>query len=155
MNNVVRNFQSGSCQCGAVEFGLKSEKVISWICHCRQCQKKTASAFGISVPVKRAAFELRGTLSSHEYVADRGVTYTCWSCPVCGTRMYHDVTPNSEYITLQGGALDDAWALEPLAHVWTSRKHDWLPIPPEVEQFETQPEDLKAWRDRLFAKSTL
>lgn len=145
------NLKAGDCQCGTANYELIPEKLISWVCHCRGCQKKTASSFGISVPVKRSELYTSGTLKSFQYISDTATSYSCMFCASCGTRMYHESGPTSEYVTLQGGTLGDASQLIPLAHIWTSRRQNWFAIPNDVEQFETQPSDLKAWRDRLFS----
>ncbi|KIY04089.1 uncharacterized protein Z520_00781 [Fonsecaea multimorphosa CBS 102226] len=39
----------GRCQCGSVRFRTPQEKPIKWyICHCHECRRQSASAFGIS-----------------------------------------------------------------------------------------------------------
>ncbi|OAP62755.1 hypothetical protein AYL99_01982 [Fonsecaea erecta] len=39
----------GRCQCGTVRFRTPLEKPIKWyICHCHECRRQSASAFGIS-----------------------------------------------------------------------------------------------------------
>ncbi|KAH0848617.1 hypothetical protein FOPE_02688 [Fonsecaea pedrosoi] len=39
----------GRCQCGTVRFRTPTEKPIKWyICHCHECRRQSASAFGIS-----------------------------------------------------------------------------------------------------------
>ncbi|KIW33412.1 uncharacterized protein PV07_00264 [Cladophialophora immunda] len=39
----------GSCQCGTVRFRTPLDKPIKWyICHCYECRRQSASAFGIS-----------------------------------------------------------------------------------------------------------
>jgi hypothetical protein len=147
------NLKAGGCQCGAAKYELKFEKLISWVCHCHGCQKKTASSFGISVPVRRSDLCISGVLKSFQYTSDKGTSYRCLFRSSCGTRMYHESGSNSEYVTLQGGTLDDSSPLNPLAHVWTSRKQIWFVIPHDVEQFETQPLDLKLRRDHLLASA--
>ena len=36
----------GGCLCGAVRYSTTAEPVTSGVCHCRDCQKFTGSAFG-------------------------------------------------------------------------------------------------------------
>ena len=43
---------TGGCQCGEVRYELTGAPHKLYICHCRECQKQSASAFGISVVVR-------------------------------------------------------------------------------------------------------
>jgi hypothetical protein len=45
---------TGGCQCGAVRYELADAPHETCICHCQECQKQSASAFGISVMVRSA-----------------------------------------------------------------------------------------------------
>jgi hypothetical protein len=46
----------GSCLCGAVRFELSERPVLAGYCHCKRCQKRTGSAFGVSAWVNADAF---------------------------------------------------------------------------------------------------
>jgi len=43
----------GGCQCGAIRYELSGEGLELYVCHCKECRKQSASAFGISVIVPR------------------------------------------------------------------------------------------------------
>ena len=49
---------TGGCQCGAVRYTIAAEPLSTYVCHCRECRRQSASAFGISVIVPEAAFAL-------------------------------------------------------------------------------------------------
>lgn len=143
----------GGCQCGAVRYELSVERLTAYACHCLECQKQSASAFAISVPVKADDLVVEGPVAAYERSTDSGSRTNCWFCSTCGTRIYHQSARSPQIVTLKGGTLDDPSVLAPIAHLWVSRKQPWLEMPatPDVEMFETQPDDLKAWRDRLIA----
>ena len=42
---------TGGCQCGGVRYRLQAAAMPPIICHCTECQKQTASAFGMTLPV--------------------------------------------------------------------------------------------------------
>lgn len=142
--------RSGGCQCGNVRYWLTTENIIVYACHCQECQKQTASAFALSVPVLRDDFMIEGPLASYDRSAASGATTSCWFCPACGTRLYHQSSGSPHFITLKGGTLDDTSDLAPVAHLWIRRKQPWLQLPGGIQTFETQPDDLKSWRERLL-----
>jgi hypothetical protein len=43
----------GGCLCGAVRYTTTAEPVGSGVCHCRDCQRFTGSAFGALVYVPK------------------------------------------------------------------------------------------------------
>ena len=44
----------GGCQCGGIRYEIRGKPVDLYVCHCRECRKQSASAFGISVIVRSA-----------------------------------------------------------------------------------------------------
>mgnify|MGYP003299518019 FL=1 len=51
---------TGKCQCGAVNYTLLSSPKTTHACHCFDCQKRTGSAFGISMIVAEDDLYLTG-----------------------------------------------------------------------------------------------
>jgi len=49
---------SGRCRCDRIEFRVTAAPVVTMACHCRGCQRMTASAFSLSVLVPSAGFEV-------------------------------------------------------------------------------------------------
>ena len=47
MNNIATH--QGGCLCGTVRYKTEGDPKYVGICHCRYCQLRTGSAFGISV----------------------------------------------------------------------------------------------------------
>lgn len=43
----VSGFHEGGCLCGAVRYRTEGLPVFTIVCHCRACQHRTGSAFGI------------------------------------------------------------------------------------------------------------
>ncbi len=144
----------GGCQCGAVRYAVNARRLIVYACHCLECQKQTASAFALSIPVPAKDFEITGPVAIYRRPTDSGSHTNCHFCKVCGTRLYHQSERSRDMITIKGGTLDDTSSLVPVAHLWTQRKQPWLTLPDGSLQFETQPDDLKAWRDGLVAAAT-
>jgi len=117
-----------------------------YACHCTQCQRITSSAFSIGVIVPDAAFHLTsGTPNAAPGgVADSGRVKSRWLCPDCGTWLFGDPRPGTDwpgmFRVVRGGTLDDTSWLRPTGHYWTRSKQPWIALPDDVMQFATQPE---------------
>jgi len=140
---------TGGCQCGAVRYRIAGPRPPVYVCHCRECQKQSASAFGMSLPVRVGDFAIEGRLESWERDTATGTRTRCYFCPSCGSRLYHRSNATPDRVTVKGGSLDDAGWLRPAAHIWVSRKQPWVAIDPALPAHETQPDDLAAWRGAL------
>jgi hypothetical protein len=126
--------RDGGCQCGAVRYRIEGSPLALAVCHCRECQRQSGSAFGMSLAVPSAAFRLlSGALKTFRVTCDSGRVKTCAFCPECGTRIHHQVL--AAVLSLKPGTLDDTAWLEPAEHFWTKRKQPWVAIPDEARCF--------------------
>src|SRR5579885_989683 len=122
---------TGGCQCGSVRYEIASPPVELYVCHCRECRKQSASAFGISAIFRREDFRLtRGSVKSWTRDADSGCRVKCNFCPECGSRVWHEDEAGREpTISVKGGSLDQPIDLGSASHIWTARKLPGLDIP--------------------------
>ena len=114
---MVKNIESGSCQCGAVKLSVTTDKLVSYICHCLECKKQSASAFAISVPLVKDQVSVEGHLGVYHRPAKSGAMTSCYFCLTCGSRIYHQSNRSPDMISLKGGVLDGVDNLEPVAHL--------------------------------------
>jgi hypothetical protein len=127
---------SGGCQCGAVRYEISGPPTNLYICHCRECRKQSASAFGISLFVKREDFRLiKGATKRWSRATDSGRTLHCAFCADCGSRLWHEAAGEHDIISVKGGSLDRPVDLGEAIHVWTSRKLPGVIIPEHAAQF--------------------
>ncbi|MEM7664246.1 MAG: GFA family protein [Pseudomonadota bacterium] len=132
---------TGGCQCGVVRYRIAADTLTSYVCHCRECQKQSASGFGISVPMFRASLAIEGETRSWRRPTDSGSHTDCHFCPECGTRLYHAGANRPGMVTIKGGSLDRADELQPVAHIWIRSRQRWFDLPEGVPQWETQPSE--------------
>jgi hypothetical protein len=131
----------GGCQCGTVRYEITDDPVALYVCHCRECQKQSSSAFGISVIVKRSEFRVaRGEVKVWSRGTDSGGTLACAFCPECGSRLWHESVGATDTISVKGGSLDEAVDLRPAVHIWTARKLRGVVIPEMATQFPGEPD---------------
>jgi len=98
------------------------------------------------------AVTISGKLSIYKRAAHSGGVTSCYFCENCGTRIYHQSSNSPERLTLKGGVLDNAESLNPVAHLWTKRKADWVELSASIEAYREQPDDLAAWRDAILSR---
>ena len=136
----MQDEREGGCQCGQIRYRLEGAPIALTICHCRECQRQSGSAFGMSLIVPEESFRLvAGEPKSFTRDADSGSTETCHFCGSCGTRLYHDPKARPGSVNIKPGTLDDTSWLTPNLHVWTRSKQPWVPIPEGLPCFESQP----------------
>jgi hypothetical protein len=132
---------AGGCQCGAIRYEIVAAPVSLYVCHCRECQKQSSSAFGISVIVKRSDFHLtQGEVKVWSRVTDSGGTLRCAFCPACGSRVWHEGIGATNTISVKGGSLDNPPDLQSACHIWTARKLPGVFIPEAARQFPGEPD---------------
>ncbi len=133
---------SGGCQCGAVRYEVSARPLRVYVCHCRECQRQSASAFGISVIVPVEALRLtEGSPRIWSRPTDSGRTLDCAFCPACGTRLWHQGRGASETVSIKGGSLDEPIDLRGAAHIWTSRALRGVAIPEDAVRFPGEPDE--------------
>jgi hypothetical protein len=131
----------GGCQCGAVRYEFSDTPRGLFVCHCHECQKQSAAAFGISLIVPRAGFRVtQGKARVWSRPTDSGHTLECAFCADCGTRLWHQRRGDSEQLSVKGGSLDHPVDLRHAVHIWTRRKLPGVLIPADAVQFEGEPE---------------
>ncbi|WP_368566049.1 GFA family protein [Pseudoxanthomonas sp. UTMC 1351] len=131
----------GGCQCGAIRYQLSQAVLELYVCHCRECQKQSASAFGISFIVPQAALQLlQGEPNVWSRSTDSGNTLDCAFCPTCGSRLWHQRRGASDVLSVKGGSLDKPVDLSQAIHIWTSRMLPGIVIPQEADQFSGEPD---------------
>jgi hypothetical protein len=104
----------GGCQCGGVSLRdlWRSSGTR------RECQKQSASAFGMSLQVKRADFRItRGEARSWSRGTDSGNRLKCFFCPHCGSRIWHENDPPLDSVTVKAGSLDQSVDASDAIHI--------------------------------------
>lgn len=132
--------REGGRQCGAVRYRLTGEPKFLAACHCKECQRQSGSAFGMSLLMGAQDFQLlSGELKVFERSSESGRTIGCAFCPECGVRIYHEPRYVEGVLNIRAGTLDDTSWLQPQVHVWTRSKQPWLELPEGTSTHDTQP----------------
>jgi hypothetical protein len=60
--------------------------------------------------------------------------------PDCGARLWHEA-PDSDYLSIKAGSLDEPVDMTKAIHIWTSRKLPGVVVPPGAQQYPEEPPD--------------
>lgn len=136
---------TGGCQCGGVRYALtRACGTVPWavyVCHCTECRKQSASAFGISVIVHDESFRLTaGAPRAWSRATATGNRMECWFCPDCGGRVWHASSGFPGVRSVKGGTLDDPPDLGRAVHIWTASKLPGVVVPHGARAFPGEPD---------------
>ena len=131
---------TGGCQCGRVRYLVSAAPLTFYLCHCRECQRHTTSAFGESLRIAQSDFSVTGVVREIRRVADSGVQRQGWFCPECGIRLWHGSSGSVE-INVKAGTLDDTSWLLPAGHIWVGSRQSFIEIRGDELAYAGQPED--------------
>lgn len=154
----------GGCQCSNLRYAITGPVHTFYACHCRDCQKQSASAFGLSFWISANDFKfVQGEVSKFETRGDSGAAKIGVFCRRCGTRILNrgdatgqnDLTSEpDELLSVKGGSLDSIHEINPVSHIWLGSAQPWVrkmieTTWPEMPCFEGEPDDeelLALWR---------
>ena len=96
---------TGGCLCGAVRYESTGEPGFALLCHCRDCQRQSGSAFAAGWRVPAAGFRVtQGEPKLYVRAADSGNQITRAFCPDCGTMLFLRVSARPGWSVTSGPA---------------------------------------------------
>jgi len=129
----------GGCLCGAVRYEFFGEPIRHVICHCRDCQRASGSAFHVGVVIPRAGFKItRGEIRAYRITGDSGRWIDRSFCPRCGSGILHELELRGpEYVVIKSGTLDDPTLMTPPTYeVYIQSKMPWVSISSDTTKRE-------------------
>ena len=105
------------------------------MCHCKACQRRSGSPFGMMVYYDADDVVLSGDVQEYARTADSGDTVTHGFCPVCGTPFYLRTARHPGGIGIAVGAIEGSSSDPPLRSVFGEDRHQWVEVPATAEQF--------------------
>jgi hypothetical protein len=126
---------TGSCLCGNLRYTVRSDPVLTGICHCKSCQKQTGAAFAVAIVVPKSSLSIEGDLASFEVVGASGLPTRRVFCPKCGSPIAVDPSSNPNITFISAGTLDDTSWLKPTVQQWCESAQPWVHISAETQNF--------------------
>src|SRR6202047_3403070 len=130
---------NGGCLCGDVRYLASGEPVVTSICHCRDCQRRTGSAFVEVVAVPKEAFSVQGRLQTFSNTGDSGRKLDRKFCPRCGSAVFVEAEGSPGMALIMGGTLDDTTSLTPTMALFCDSAQPWLAISHEMKSLPRMP----------------
>jgi hypothetical protein len=115
-----------TCACGQLRADCKGEPALVSLCHCRDCQKRTGSAFGIAAFFPRASVTTGGQANAYTRSSDSGYEVTFHFCPNCGATVFWEPRRRPDMIAVAVGAFADPSFPSPTRAVYDQHRHPWL-----------------------------
>ncbi len=130
---------TGGCLCGRVRYTVTSEPVFSGICHCRNCQRYTGSAFEPVLAFPSASVSVQGELKTYEDTGDSGKPVHRRFCPNCGSGVIAQVDVMPDMTLVLAGSLDDSTGFKPSMEIYCSSAQPWTQTSEERKRFPKMP----------------
>ena len=110
---------TGKCLCGAVtyEVEIPDKPFYSGLCHCRDCQRYTGTAFASSLMVDKGDIKLVGELKFYGKETDRGTFMERGFCPKCGSNVLCKSSDWDKQYVISAGTLDDPSLFKPRLNI--------------------------------------
>jgi len=111
------------------------------MCACSWCQKRTGSAFGVSVYFEAADVEiLHGSMRSYRLKSDAGRWLETEFCETCGSTATWTLEFLPGFRGIAGGTFDrPTFWYRPQRFVFARSKPEWMPIPDGLDVHQAMP----------------
>ena len=116
---------TGGCLCGQIRYTVSGDPAFSGLCHCRNCQRYTGSAFETVIGFPSAAVSVQGSLKTYNDTGDSGKTVFRRFCPNCGSGVLADADALAGVTLILAGTLDDVSTYKPAMEIYCDSAQPW------------------------------
>ncbi len=120
--------RTAACSCGQLNLQCRGEPTSVSLCHCRDCQRRTGSAFGIAAFFPAMAVEVDGESRRFARSSTDGFDFEFHFCPNCGSTIYWMTTRKSGQVAVAAGAFADPGFPPPEQCVFEQQRHPWVQV---------------------------
>lgn len=119
--------RDASCACGALSIETRGEPVKISACHCKACQKRTGSAFGVAVFFDKDQTTTSGPSGCYRRPGDSGDFVVFHFCLACGSTVFWLAGFRPGRVAVAIGAFEDR-TLRPTQAVYEEDRRAWVAI---------------------------
>ncbi|HVC54139.1 MAG TPA: GFA family protein [Stellaceae bacterium] len=129
----------GGCLCGAVRYAVEADQAAATVCHCRDCQKFTGSAFAALVAVEKAVLTMTGPFKTHAGVGGSGKPILRHFCSECGSSLAEEPGTRPGMVILCAGTLDEPAIVAPAREIFRDDAFSWVEIHGDMPRYDKRP----------------
>jgi hypothetical protein len=127
------------CCCGALRAEATGEPALVAACHCKECQRRTGSPFGVSAYFPKAQVRTEGPSKVCVRRSDSGRNIEFHFCPDCGSSVFWHADFAPDLIGIASGMFADPSMPWPTLSVWETTQHPWVTFDHQLDRFTDQP----------------
>ena len=118
--------REASCSCGKLSIRATGAPVKISACHCRECQRRTGSAFGVAVFFEREKISASGASTSYSRSGDSGRSIEFRFCSDCGSTVFWMPEFREDLVAVALGCFNDPSSLVPTQSVYEESRVSWV-----------------------------
>lgn len=122
----IMTLRVASCSCGQLRASVTAEPLRVTVCHCRSCQRRTGSAFGVQARFARDSARIEGDGVDFVRTGDSGRRVTFTFCPRCGATVHYMLEGLEDFIGIPVGAFADSLFPAPSVAMHDGCAYEWL-----------------------------
>jgi hypothetical protein len=130
---------TGGCLCGRVRYSSDAAPAFMGICHCRNCQRFTGSAFESVVALPKSEVAIEGEVKIYQDTSDAGRPMQRGFCPNCGSSLIAEAAVMPGILMVLAGTLDDPSVMQPGMEIYCSSAQPWVNLAGERQRFPQMP----------------
>ena len=130
---------TGECLCGTVRFSLRDAFSAFYLCHCKQCQQITGSAFASNIFTDPNNIEWLGgeeSITTYEHLTRE---FSKSFCSRCGSGVPF-LNKAKTSLIVPAGSLNELPSIQPMANIFSSEEAGWMKLSKEAEHFDAFPD---------------
>jgi hypothetical protein len=141
----------GGCGCGFVRYAVTAQPLLLTLCHCTTCQKRTGSAFLMSLLVRRSDVSiLKGETVVRDLKTGSGSINRHHFCDNCLVRTHTEPAARPGLTFVRPGTLDNPSLFKPSAQIWVRSALKWAVqdgLKCYEQNIDDAPQMIAAWQE--------
>ncbi len=128
----------GGCICGAVRYECSGDPIMTFNCHCHDCQHVSGGAYIPVLYFPRESFAITKGELRHHFTTSEGMgQHKRGFCAECGSRITGGETERG--IGVAAASLDDPSLFHPQCDIYVADAQPWDHMDPAVTKFDGYP----------------
>jgi hypothetical protein len=127
---------TASCHCGALRATIAGEPLAVNVCHCRDCQRMTGSAFSYNAYFDRTQVQVEGASRIYTRNGPEGRQVRFRFCPECGGKVWWDFDLRPDLSGLSPALFEGNSFPPPTYSIWEQSKESWVGLPGNWPHFQ-------------------